>query len=238
MFYLVNLNRLKRSETFKEDVGIMTITKNVLLFLSLIFTFACASVQSGHYVMVKETDTVETLAKEFNVPKEKIQAANPAKPIKSGEWVFIPLKRGVMGDSDVQAFDPNHLLSSGEFLWPVPSSNRITSGFKMRWGKKHEGVDIGGRIGSHIVAAADGVVVYSGDEIGGYGNITVIAHKNGYFSVYAHAKSNFTTQGQRVYRGQVIAQIGMTGRSYGPHLHFEVRKNGQAIDPTDFLAAN
>lgn len=188
--------------------------------------------------MVKESDTVETLAKEFNIPKEKIQAANPAKPIKSGEWVFIPLKRGVMGDSDVQAFDPNHLLSSGEFLWPVPSSNRITSGFKMRWGRKHEGVDIGGRIGSHIVAAADGVVVYSGDEIGGYGNITVIAHKNGYFSVYAHAKSNFTTQGQRVYRGQVIAQIGMTGRSYGPHLHFEVRKNGQAIDPTDFLAAN
>jgi hypothetical protein len=218
----------------------MTTIKNVLLFLSLIFTFACASVQSGHYVMVKETDTVETLAKEFNVPKEKIQAANPAKPIKSGEWVFIPLKRGVMGDSnsDVQPFDPNHLLTTGEFLWPVPSSNRITSGFKMRWGRKHEGVDIGGRIGAHIVAAADGVVVYSGDEIGGYGNITVIAHKNGYFSVYAHAKKNFTTQGQRVYRGQVIAQIGMTGRSYGPHLHFEVRKNGQAIDPTDFLAAN
>lgn len=217
----------------------MTTTKNVLLFLSLIFSFACATVQSGHYVMVKATDTVDTLAKEFNVPKEKIQAANPTRPIKSGEWVFIPLKRGVMDlNNDVRAFDPNHLLTSGEFLWPVPSSNRMTSGFKERWGRKHEGIDIGGRVGSHIVAAADGVVVYQGDEIGGYGNITVIAHKNGYFSVYAHAKVNFTTRGQRVYRGQVIAQIGMTGRTYGPHLHFEVRKNGQAIDPTDFLAAN
>ena len=205
----------------------------------MFFTLACASVKSGHYVMVKPTDTIETLAKEFNVPKEKIQASNTGKSIKSGEWVFIPLKRGVLDqDLETRAFDPNHLLSSGEFLWPVPSSNKLSSNFGQRWGRAHEGVDIPGRVGAHIVAAADGVVVYSGDEIGGYGNITVIAHKNGFFTVYAHAKVNFTKQGQRVYRGQVIAQIGMTGRTYGPHLHFEVRKNGQAIDPTDYLAAN
>ncbi len=217
----------------------MTFTKNALLLISLLFSFACATVQSGHYVMIKPTDTVETLSKEFNVPKERIQAANPGKNVKPGEWVFIPLKRGVLNqDLETQAFDPNHLLQTGEFLWPVPSSNRMSSAFGSRWGKKHEGVDIPGRVGSHIVAAAEGVVVYSGDEIGGYGNITVIAHKDGYFSVYAHAKVNFTKQGQRVYRGQVIAQIGMTGRTYGPHLHFEVRKNGQAIDPTSFLAAN
>jgi LysM repeat protein len=226
-------------ERFKEDDATMALTKNLLLFISLMFTFACASVKSGHYVQVKPTDTIETLAKEFNVPKEKIQASNQNKPIKSGDWVFIPLKRGVLDiDNEARPFDPNHLLTTGEFLWPVPSSNKISSGFKNRWGKKHEGVDIPGRVGSHIVAAADGVVVYSGDEIGGYGNITVIAHKDGYFSVYAHAQTNYTKQGQRVYRGQVIAQIGMTGRTYGPHLHFEVRKNGQAIDPTDFLAAN
>lgn len=217
----------------------MTIIKNILLLALMFFTLACASVKSGHYVMVKPTDTIETLAKEFNVPKEKIQASNTGKSIKSGEWVFIPLKRGVLDqDLETRAFDPNHLLSSGEFLWPVPSSNKLSSNFGQRWGRAHEGVDIPGRVGAHIVAAADGVVVYSGDEIGGYGNITVIAHKNGFFTVYAHAKVNFTKQGQRVYRGQVIAQIGMTGRTYGPHLHFEVRKNGQAIDPTDYLAAN
>ncbi|MBY0415507.1 MAG: M23 family metallopeptidase [Bdellovibrionales bacterium] len=220
-------------------VNIKKITKNFLLFISLSVSFACASVKSGHYVMVKPTDTIETLAKEFNVPKERIVASNTGKNIKSGEWVFIPLKRGVLDqDSETKAFDPNHLLTTGEFLWPVPSSNKMSSGFGSRWNKKHEGVDIPGRVGSHIVAAADGVVVYAGDEIGGYGNITVIAHRNGFFSVYAHAKTNFTKQGQRVYRGQVIAQIGLTGRTYGPHLHFEVRKNGQAIDPTDFLAAN
>ena len=217
----------------------MTITKNALLLMISLFAFACASVKSGHYVMVKPTDTIDSLAKEFNVPKEKIQASNTGKKIKSGEWVFIPLKRGILEqDIETRPFDPNHLLQSGEFLWPVPSSNRLSSNFGARWGRKHEGVDIPARVGSHIVAAAEGVVVYSGDEIGGYGNITVIAHKNGYFTVYAHAKENYTKQGQRVYRGQVIAQVGMTGLTYGPHLHFEVRKNGQAIDPTDFLAAN
>ena len=211
------------------------------LFSSLIlaFTVSCSSVNSGHYIQVKPTDTLDTLAKEFNVPKEKITESNAGKGITAGEWVFIPLKRGILAqDYEARPHDPKAYLKSGEFLWPVPSSNTISSGFGHRWGRAHEGIDISARIGSHIVAAAEGVVVYSGSEIGGYGNITVIAHKNGFFSVYAHAKSNFTHQGQRVYRGQVISQIGMTGRTTGPHLHFEIRKNGEAIDPANFLAVN
>ena len=211
---------------------------NFFLLLTLTL-FSCASVKSGHYVLVKPNDTIESLAKEFKVPKEKIVASNTGKAVKSGDWVFIPLKRGILeAEMSASPFDPHQMLQSGEFLWPVPSSNKMSSGFGERWGKAHEGVDIPGRVGAHIVAAADGIVVYSGDEIGGYGNITVIAHKNGYFSVYAHAKVNFTTQGQKVFRGQVVAQIGMTGRTYGPHLHFEIRKNGQAIDPSDYLASN
>jgi murein DD-endopeptidase MepM/ murein hydrolase activator NlpD len=207
--------------------------------LMTVFLGSCATVKSGHYIQVKPTDTLETLAKEFNGPKEKIQEVNSGKKISPGEWVFIPLKRGLMTqDFAAKAYDPKTYLKSGEFLWPVPSSNTISSGFGHRWGKAHEGIDISARVGSHIVAAAEGVVVYSGSEIGGYGNITVLAHKNGFFTVYAHAKSNFTHKGQRVYRGQVISQIGMTGRTTGPHLHFEVRKNGEAIDPTSFLAVN
>lgn len=213
--------------------------KNALLILTTVFTVACASVKSGHYVQIKPSDTLDTLSKEFNVPKEKIEASNAGKPIRPGEWVFIPLKRGVLEqDFETKTYDPQQYLNSGEFLWPVPSSNKISSGFGHRWGRNHDGVDIPGRVGSHIVAASDGVVVYSGDEIGGYGNITVVAHKNGFFTVYAHAKVNFTKTGQRVYRGQVIAQIGMTGRTYGPHLHFEIRRNGESIDPAGFLAIN
>ena len=213
--------------------------KNVFILTILFFTVACASVKSGHYIQIKPSDTLDTLAKEFNVPKEKIAASNAGKPIRTGQWVFIPLKRGVLEqEMETKSFDPNAYLSSGEFLWPVPSSTRTSSGFGQRWGKNHEGMDIPGRVGAHIVAASEGVVVYAGNEIGGYGNITVIAHKNGFFTVYAHAKANFTKAGQRVYRGQVIAQIGMTGRTYGPHLHFEIRRNGEAIDPANYLAIN
>ena len=202
-------------------------------------TISCSSMKSGHYIQVKSTDTLDTLAKEFDISKEKIAESNSGKALSPGEWLFIPLKRGVLAqDFEARAFDPKSYLKSGEFLWPVPASSTISSGFGHRWGRAHEGIDISGPIGSHIVAASEGVVVYSGSEIGGYGNITVIAHKNGFFSIYAHAKVNFTKQGQRVYRGQVISQIGMTGRTRGPHLHFEIRKNGEAFDPTTFLAAN
>lgn len=211
----------------------------VFLIVTTCLLTSCSTVKSGHYVQIKPTDTLDTLAREFNVPKEKIAESNTGKSISPGEWVFIPLKRGVLAqDFSARPFDPKVYLKSGEFLWPVPASNSISSGFGHRWGRTHEGIDISARIGSHIVAADEGIVVYSGSEIGGYGNITVIAHKNGFFSVYAHAKINFTHQGQRVYRGQVIAQVGMTGRTTGPHLHFEVRKNGEAIDPTTFLAVN
>lgn len=200
---------------------------------------SCSSLKSGQFIRMKSSDTIDSLSKEFNVPKEKIEASNIGRKLGPGEWVFIPLKGGLLNkEFDSHPFDPKTYLKSGEFLWPVPSSNSISSGFGQRWGRAHEGIDIPARVGSHIVAAAEGIVVYSGSEIGGYGNITVIAHKNGFFSVYAHAKSNFTQPGQRVYRGQVISQIGMTGRTTGPHLHFEIRKNGEAIDPANFLAIN
>ena len=220
----------------------MFLNKIKIPFLYLLLGFiliSCSTVKSGHYIQLKENDTIESLSKEFNIPKDKITESNQGKKIAPGEWVFIPLKRGLLAKvNETQPFDPKIMLKTGDFLWPVPASNTISSGFGNRWGKSHEGIDISARVGSHIVATAEGVVVYEGSEIGGYGNITVIAHRNGFFSVYAHAKSNFTHQGQRVYRGQVIAQIGMTGRTTGPHLHFEIRKNGEAIDPTNFLAIN
>ena len=211
----------------------------IILIIVSFYTTSCSSIKSGHYVQLKSGDTIESLSSEFGLSKEKILDSNPGKAITPGEWIFIPLKRGILSQNhETRAIDPKLMIGSGSFAWPVPSSTVITSGFGQRWGRAHEGIDIAGRVGSHIVSSADGIVVYSGSEIGGYGNITVIAHKNGFFSIYAHAKINFTHQGQRVYKGQVISQIGMTGRTTGPHLHFEIRKNGEAIDPSSFLATN
>jgi murein DD-endopeptidase MepM/ murein hydrolase activator NlpD len=110
----------------------------------------------------------------------------------------------------------------------------VTSPFGMRWGRMHEGIDIGAGYGTPIMAAASGVVIYAG-WLGGYGNLVVIDHGGGLATAYAHQSQIAVAQGQAVSQGQVIGYIGCTGHCYGPHLHFEVRVNGQAVDPLGYL---
>lgn len=185
-------------------------------------------------MQLKEGENLKKLAKEFKVPLWKIKAHNKGRTIASGSWVFVPLQRGVLaGTSNIES---HYYFQHGKLAWPVPSSKRLTSKFGQRWGKSHEGIDIAARVGTSIVAAESGVVIYSGNDLGGYGNLTVIAHDGGLFSIYAHAKRNYTSKGDKVHRGQVIGQVGMTGRTTGPHLHFEVRYDSKALDPLKFVA--
>lgn len=205
-----------------------------LKYLALAAIFGCSTMQSGHYIQLKRGDTSESLSKEFKVPKWKIEHFNKGKVFSPGKWVFIPLKRGIFAHSE--NLEPSYFFKNNQFQWPVPSSKRLSSKFGQRWGRKHEGIDIAARKGSSIVAVESGVVIYSGNDLGGYGNLTVIGHSGGIFTIYAHAKKNFTKKGDKVHKGQVIAQVGMTGRTSGPHLHFEVRHNSKAMDPLKFLA--
>lgn len=122
--------------------------------------------------------------------------------------------------------------SSAGFVWPV--NGVVVSGFGMRWGRMHEGIDIAASTGTPIRAAAAGTVIWSGWR-GGYGNAVIIDHGNALATVYAHASALLVTQGQRVSQGQTIALVGSTGNSSGPHLHFEVRVNGVAVDPLLYL---
>lgn len=105
-------------------------------------------------------------------------------------------------------------------------------------GKKHDGIDIPARSGSHILAVNDGVVVYSGNGFGGYGNVLILSHRYGFFSLYAHNKVNYAKKGETVHKGQVIAQVGSTGKSTGPHLHFEIRRDGRALNPKFIITKN
>jgi len=131
---------------------------------------------------------------------------------------------------------------SGRFLWPVPSAvlADITSGFGPRTHPitrrhdNHSGIDIRAPIGRNIVAADDGVVILSGWN-GGFGITVIIDHGDGIHTLYAHNSRNLVSVGDRVRRGDVIALIGTTGVSTGPHLHFEVRVGGRAVDPRPFL---
>ncbi len=195
--------------------------------------------RSGKHVVVDHGDSLTSLAKRYDISVSELRGANSGRSPTIGQLYFIPQRRGILGRSTASVHDSNiteAYLNSGEFVWPVPSSKRISSGFGKRWGKHHEGIDIPGRIGTAIIAASDGKIIYSGSGIGGYGNITVILHDNGYHTVYAHAKENLTVAGQRVYKGQIIAKLGKTGRSTGPHLHFEIRRNSRAVNPTRVLA--
>ena len=106
-----------------------------------------------------------------------------------------------------------------------PTSNRL---------KMHEGIDIGAKSGTPIIAPADGVVAYSGRRLG-FGNFVQIDHGYGVETIYAHAKSLSVQKGETIARGDVLASIGSTGYSTGPHVHYEVRVNGTPVDPLFFI---
>ena len=122
--------------------------------------------------------------------------------------------------------------SAAGFIWPV--NGTVTSGYGMRWGRLHEGIDIAAATGTPIWAAAAGTVIYAG-WLGGYGNLVVVDHGNGLATAYAHASAILVSVGQSVAQGETVALVGSTGNSSGPHLHFEVRVNGTAVDPLLYL---
>jgi len=125
-------------------------------------------------------------------------------------------------------------LSSG-FVWPA--QGLLTSQFGWRWGRLHQGVDIAAPVGTPIWATANGVIDFAGWNSGGYGKMVDILHPNGTISRYAHLSAIYVKRGQSINQSQVIAAMGNTGNSTGPHLHFEIRPNGRtAINPMTFLA--
>ena len=115
-----------------------------------------------------------------------------------------------------------------------PSSGVVTSRFGSRWGSTHTGIDLGAPTGTPIKAAAGGTVIFAGWK-GTLGKLVVISHGNGVQTYYAHCSSLLVSSGDTVSAGQLIAKIGNTGRSTGPHLHFEIRLNGYAINPQSYI---
>ena len=140
-----------------------------------------------------------------------------AKPVKRIETVgtYVPEGEG-----------------SGDFA--VPVSGTITSPFGERWGRLHEGTDFGAAEGAPVYAADSGTVSFCGVS-GGYGNLIIINHKNGYETYYGHLSKIGVSQGQTVEKGAKIGEVGSTGNSTGPHLHFEIRENSVPKNPLDYL---
>lgn len=122
--------------------------------------------------------------------------------------------------------------SRSGLIWPV--SGPVTSGFGMRWGRMHTGIDIAAGYGTAIHAAKSGVVISAGWN-GGYGNATIIDHGGGFSTLYGHQSKIVVSDGQSVSQGQVIGYEGCTGHCTGPHVHFETRVNGSPQNPLDYL---
>jgi len=122
--------------------------------------------------------------------------------------------------------------SSRGMIWPA--NGTFTSPFGPRWGRMHEGIDIAVPTGTPVVAAAAGRVISSGWS-GGYGNLVVVDHGGGVATAYAHNSRLLVSPGQSVGQGTTLALAGSTGNSTGPHVHFEVRVNGGAVDPMGYL---
>ena len=168
----------------------------------------------------------------------ELLAAAPLSPD-----AYIPAQGPAQGQ--VVSPDMPILPEAGEFLpeapeyfdgYVWPTRGTVTSGYGWRWGRMHRGVDVAGPVGTPIVAAGMGVVEQAGWNSGGYGNLVEIRHPDGSLTRYAHNNRLNVSAGQTVRPGQQIAEMGSTGYSTGPHLHFEVHLSGQgAVNPVAYL---
>jgi murein DD-endopeptidase MepM/ murein hydrolase activator NlpD len=125
---------------------------------------------------------------------------------------------------------------AGRFAWPVRGT--IVSAFGAKpGGLQNDGINIAAPRGTAVRAAENGVVVYAGNELKGFGNLLLVRHADGWMSAYAHLDEAVVARGAQVQRGQVIGQVGQTGSVAAPQLHFELRRGGRAVDPQSVLTA-
>jgi len=198
----------------------------------------------GVYHTVRRGENLYRIGKAYGVAHRELARVNgieDADRLEVGQRIFVPREQRALpvhlitperADSDLpEARDfPG---GEGIFIWPL-SNGTLTSNFGPRGQSFHDGIDIGAPSGTPVRAARDGDVLYS-DTLRGYGNVVIIQHEGGYVTVYAHNEENNARVGDRVRQGQVVARVGNSGRTSGPNLHFEIRKDNVARNPIYFL---
>ena len=200
---------------------------------------------NGVYHVVEKHQTLFRICKTYEVDLREVAWLNgitDPHQIATGQRVFIPgakkvLKVEIYIDDIVEASndggEEKGLPQRWNFIWPVEGSR--TDLFEGAEGKRHQGVDIASPQGTPIKASSAGRVIYSGNTIKGYGNLVIVRHSEEWATVYAHNQVNLVEEGTRVEKGQIIGKVGQTGRASGPHLHFELRRNNQAVNPMLYL---
>ena len=167
-------------------------------------------------------------------PNFRVSANNPTPSLKPGSKHASSAYKQKYVKSAYTPNVPRPQASRG-FAWPV--RGKVISRFgPKKGGLYNDGINISSSDGTNIMSAADGEVVYSGNELRGYGNLVLIKHRGGYLTAYAHTKEIKVSKGDKVRQGQVIATMGNTGHVKTPQLHFSIRKGRKAINPSDYLS--
>lgn len=191
----------------------------------------------GVYHTVASGDTLESLAETYKVTVADIVNC-PFNTVSAGEQLVVGDKLIVPGGTkpytarEVTAYEgpvSSEATGAGIFYWPT--AGVLTQGY---W-YGHRAIDIGGAVGTAIVASDSGYVSFAGWTDIGYGYLIVLDHANGFQTYYAHLSQIYVTEGETVYAGAVIGAMGNTGNSTGPHLHYEIRYNGYPTNPLIYL---
>lgn len=239
-------------------------TKYAALISLLLFIFACGT-GYGIYHRVAPGETFDSICQAYNISRATVARINnisDPSSVSPGDALYIP-GASVRIDStrfaaserpaesrynDVRTDDGRQNETRTEmsekrkepltgrkvsFVWPV--KGEVLSGFGKNGAELHDGIDIKSDAGNPIRAAAAGRVIYSGNEIKGYGNMVIIKHEGRYSSVYAHNRSNVVKKGTFVKSGEVIAYVGESGKIGTAAVHFEIREGKVAIDPLTLL---
>ena len=218
-------------------------------FFTLLFTISLTSCGlTGHggfkadapvaqYHRFAAGDSLTKLARQYRTSKQSLLLLNgllSESQIAKGDRLFVGYRGG-----PATRHQPVEVAGRVKLLWPV-QAKRISSVFGPRWSSFHDGIDFAARTGTSVLASHDGVVRYAGSKLSGYGKMVIIDGYEGLTTIYAHNSRLLVTTGQRVLKGEKISEVGSTGRSTGPHLHFEVRSKDRrgryvALDPLPIL---
>lgn len=192
---------------------------------------------SQREIIIKSGDTLYSISRTYGVDVNLLARQNNLKPpfhLNVDQKLIVAQGNTKRQVTKRRKSSPPPPTLSGSFMQPV--SGRVISGFGAKKNGLHnDGINFSVPVGTPIKAAENGVVVYAGNDLPGFGNLLLVKHANGYVTAYAHTQSFLVKQGSRVKRGQVIAKSGKSGNVTEPQLHFEIRQGSRAINPQKLL---
>lgn len=216
------------------------------VFLCVLVGLSACSRSQYRYHVVRPGETLSEIGYAYRIPYRELAVLNDIRNphrIEVGQRLRLPHGATSRGMATTARAKPGRgnaptryppIPKDAEKLFSWPLKGRLTSRFGPRKGSFHDGIDIAAPAETPVRAAAAGLVIFS-DVLRGYGKVVIVKHANGFTTVYAHHRRNLVKDGQTVQRGDILGEVGQTGRVSGPSLHFEVRSGKNARNPLHYL---